>query len=86
MAIGMTELFKGMDASLLDDLKAEWEKILKNDEPYLKKEVLLSLKKDYKTIDEMVKAGYSKEMLDNAIIVLKNDGYEVDLENGIIKK
>ena len=86
MAIGMTELFKGMDASLLDDLKAEWEKILKNDEPHLKKEVLLSLKKDYKTIDEMVKTGYSKEMLDNAIIVLKNDGYEVDLENGIIKK
>ena len=86
MAIGMTELFKGMDASLLDDLKAEWEKILKNDEPHLKKEVLLSLKKDYKTIDEMVKTGYSKEVLDNAIIVLKNDGYEVDLENGIIKK
>ena len=86
MAIGMTEIFNGMDASVLDDLKAEWEKILKNDEPHLKKEVLLSLKKDYKTIDEMVKTGYSKEMLDNAIIVLKNDGYEVDLENGIIKK
>ncbi len=79
MAIGMTELFKGMDASLLDELKEKWKTILENDKPHLKKEILLSLKKDYKTIDEMVKAGYSKEMIDNAIVVLKKAGYEVEL-------
>ena len=86
MAIGMTEIFNGMDASLLEELEKKWKNILQNDEPHLKSEILLSLKMDYKSIDGMVRAGYSKEMIDNAIDVLKKAGYVVELEKGIIKK
>ena len=34
----------------------------------------------------MIRAGYTEEMLENAVSVLEKNGYDVDLEKGIIKK
>ena len=57
-----------------------------DDKPDYKDQILLSLKMDYNSIDNMIRAGYTKEMLENAVSVLERNGYDVDLENGIIKK
>ena len=84
--IGMTDIFSGMDLKLVDELGEEWKRHLLDDKPDYKAEILLSLKSDYKSIDNMIKAGYTKEMLKNAVSVLEKNGYDVDLEKGIIKK
>lgn len=88
--IGMTEMFRGMDLKICDELGEEWKRHLLDDKlddklDY-KAEILLSLKSDYKSMDNMIRAGYTKEMLENAVLVLEENGYNVDLENGIIKK
>ena len=84
--IGITDVFSGMDLKLVDELGEEWKRHLLDDKPDYKDQILLSLMSDYKSIDNMIKAGYTKEMLENAVSVLKKDGYFVDLKNEIIKK
>ena len=84
--IGMTEMFRGMDLKICDELGEEWKRHLLDDKPDYKTEILLSLKSDYKSMDNMIRAGYTKEMLENAVSVKEENGYNVDLENGIIKK
>lgn len=84
--IGMTEMFRGMDLKICDELGEEWKRHLLDDKLDYKAEILLSLKSDYKSMDNMIRAGYTKEMLENAVSVLEENGYNVDLENGIIKK
>ena len=84
--IGMTEMFRGMDLKICDELGEEWKRHLLDDKPDYKVEILLSLKSDYKSMDNMIRAGYTKEMLENAVSVMEENGYNVDLENGIIKK
>ena len=84
--IGMTEMFRGMDLKIWDELGEEWKRHLLDDKPDDKDQILLSLKMDYNSIDNMIRAGYTKEMLENAVSVLERNGYDVDLEKGIIKK
>ena len=84
--IGMTVMFRGMDLKICDELGEEWKRHLLDDKPDYKDQILLSLKSDYKSMDNMIRAGYTKEMLENAVLVLEENGYNVDLENGIIKK
>ena len=48
--------------------------------------IYIIILKWYNSIDNMIRAGYTKEMLENAVSVLDKNGYDVDLENGIIKK
>ena len=84
--IGMTVMFRGMDLKICDVLGEVWKRHLLDDKPDYKDQILLSLKSDYKSMDNMIRAGYTKEMLENAVLVLEENGYNVDLENGIIKK
>lgn len=84
--IGMTEMFRGMDLKICDELGEEWKRHLLDDKPDYKDQILLSLKMDYNSIDNMIRAGYTEEMLENAVSVLERNGYDVDLEKEIIKK
>ena len=52
--IGMTEMFRGMDLKICDELGEEWKRHLLDDKPDYKDQILLSLKMDYNSIEQVI--------------------------------
>ena len=78
--IGMTEMFRGMDLKICDELGEEWKRHLLDDKPDYKEQILLSLKMDYNSIDNMIRAGYTEEMLETTKKNVEKYGVEKNVE------
>jgi hypothetical protein len=80
------DFFKDFSSAIGKSLLEEHNKRLNDDEIAYKRGILLHLSMHYKTPEDAVKAGYDLKGIKNAIKVLRENGYEVDLENHRIEK
>lgn len=83
---GITEFFSDMGNSIGDAMRQEWKRRLLDDKVDYKRSILLSLKRQYLDIQNAVKDGFTIEMLQHAVNVLRKNGYVVDMQNSVIEK
>ncbi len=81
---GIIEAFSEFGNDFGDALREEWKQRLLDDKIEYKRSILLSLRHQYPNISDAQKAGFTAEMLKHAVKVLRDNGYCVDMEKGII--
>lgn len=83
---GITEAFSEFGNAFGDALREEWRRRLLDDKVDYKRSILLSLRRQYSNISDVLKAGFTVEMLQHAVKILRDNGFQVDMEKGIISK
>ena len=78
---GIEEAFVDFGNSLGDSLRDEQKRRLLDNSVDYKKSILLTLRKVYPTLTAAETAGFTTEMLEHAIKVLRKNGYFVDMES-----